>query len=374
MKTSVDLILTVDYEVFGNGSGSVRNCVVEPSAAMVEIANKHQVPLTFFVDTLEFSKMGKCPSTADDGAMVREQLKHFLTLGHDLQLHLHPQWREAIRTNEGWSLDDQGWRIGDFSEREVESMVRMAKNWLTDLAKEAGVPYCCDVFRAGGWAIQPSNHVVRALNACGIRIDSTIAPGLRNTDKRAWFDFTAVPQKSSWRCHGSVCEEGPGALLEVPIAVGEMSYWRHLGLLLAQRRRPGTPCGCHGHYAHSKHYWAMMRKVKDRLMNLGKVMFDFSVLPAEAMIDIVDQKSQLATGRSTPIVAISHSKNFTEQSAEALDELLTWAKTKEHVRFSTYGQWYQRLESSGPKVVSDFPKRSTPTSLPDLAQVGRIAC
>ena len=109
-------------------------------------------------------------------------------------------------------------------------------------------------------------------------------------------------------------------------------------------------------------------------MNLGTVMFDFSVLPAGAMIDIVEQKTRLASGRATPVVAISHSKNFTEQSAEELDALLTWAKSQEYVRLSTYGQWQQHLGSSETGVVSDFRKRSIAAPLPDLAQVSRIAC
>ena len=103
-------------------------------------------------------------------------------------------------------------------------------------------------------------------------------------------------------------------------------------------------------------------------------MFDFSVLPAGAMIDIVEQKTRLASGRATPVVAISHSKNFTEQSAEELDALLTWAKSQEYVRLSTYGQWRQHLGSSETGVVSDFRKRSIAAPLPDLAQVSRIAC
>ena len=35
------LILTVDYELFGNGSGDIVNCVIKPTAMMLDIADRY---------------------------------------------------------------------------------------------------------------------------------------------------------------------------------------------------------------------------------------------------------------------------------------------------------------------------------------------
>ena len=51
------LILTADYEVFGDGSGDVSACVVEPTEAMLSVAARHGAPVTLFVESLEFDAM-----------------------------------------------------------------------------------------------------------------------------------------------------------------------------------------------------------------------------------------------------------------------------------------------------------------------------
>ena len=48
------LILTADYEVFGNGSGCVKKCMVEPTIRMLDICDKYGAKLTLFVDVCEY--------------------------------------------------------------------------------------------------------------------------------------------------------------------------------------------------------------------------------------------------------------------------------------------------------------------------------
>jgi hypothetical protein len=47
------LILSVDYEIFGNGSGDVRQHVIESARRMAAICEKHGVPLAVFFELEE---------------------------------------------------------------------------------------------------------------------------------------------------------------------------------------------------------------------------------------------------------------------------------------------------------------------------------
>ena len=53
----VHFIPTVDVEVFGDGSGCVQGCVVEPTQGLLDLAEAHEARLTLFVDALGFSVM-----------------------------------------------------------------------------------------------------------------------------------------------------------------------------------------------------------------------------------------------------------------------------------------------------------------------------
>ena len=48
------LVLTVDYEIFGNGTGDVRQHVTEPTERMCRIAEKFGMPVTVFFEMEEY--------------------------------------------------------------------------------------------------------------------------------------------------------------------------------------------------------------------------------------------------------------------------------------------------------------------------------
>ena len=47
----MNLFLTFDYELFfGSSTGTVQKCLIEPTNRLLEMARKHKVSMTFFVD------------------------------------------------------------------------------------------------------------------------------------------------------------------------------------------------------------------------------------------------------------------------------------------------------------------------------------
>ncbi|RLJ22075.1 hypothetical protein DJ030_02570 [bacterium endosymbiont of Escarpia laminata] len=323
MNQPAQLILTVDYEVFGDGSGQPRPCVLESTERILAIAESRGVPLTLFVEALEFAAMEREPACQAQSDAVRLQLTEALARGHDLQLHLHPQWWDAKLDPAGnWQLDLSRWRIGDLPFHEVAGLLEQGKVWLEGLGRQQRPDYRCIAFRAGGWCIQPSALVLAALSDQGFLIDSTVAPGLRNATAGEWSDFRDAPDLPFWNVDQNLTVPVSHGVWEFPILTGRVARLDHLKAL----RKAGLAEGCQGSYRGPRGAAARLYGRLSRLRQLGAVMLDFSTLPAPQLIEITRQWCERFAGEpaSLPLAAIGHSKNFTATSERALTEYLDW--------------------------------------------------
>lgn len=338
------LILTVDYELFGNGSGDIEHCLVNPADTMVSIADKFGAKLTFFVETMEFVAMEQEPALVDEVGRVRQQLIEVMNGGrHDVQLHLHPQWASATYLDKvGWDLDMSKWRIGDIGYDNVSEYLKSGKQWLDELLIPFFPGYKCLAFRAGGWCIQPSEIVVDNLLRNDFKIESTVAPGFHNVSKGEWSDFRKAPDEPYWRVEKDICQRAEDGILEVPIVTGKIGRWRHLQSI--RRLRPdssgGLAPGCCGNYqgpdGRLQTTWGKLSKLR----HLGNVMLDFSTMPVDVLIDVTRQwfDRYRGDGRQIPVVAIAHTKNFSRNSAKSLEKYMAWV-SENNMEFSTYRQW-----------------------------------
>jgi hypothetical protein len=77
-----------------------------------------------------------------------------------------------------------------------------------------------------------------------------------------------------------------------------------------------------------------------KLLDLNFAKLDFSTMPLQSLIDITeDWTSRFASSqRPTPIVAIAHTKTWTNRSMEACEAYLQWARDA-GINFSTYSAW-----------------------------------
>src|SRR5438552_5548626 len=99
MKPTIFLALTHDWELRGDGSGDIEQIQFAPLRKLLEIYRKHNARTTLLPDVMQqlrFRQLeGKYPKLkplADSwDEHVREAFRH----GHDVQLHLHPQWLSA---------------------------------------------------------------------------------------------------------------------------------------------------------------------------------------------------------------------------------------------------------------------------------------
>lgn len=221
--------MTLDYELFGNGSGDVFKHIIEPTEKILSIAEKHNARLTIFFEVIEYwrlkdewNKGNTMGYTENPIKAIENQIRQAVNNGHDVQLHLHPQWVDAVWKDEKWHVNESDWRLGGYEregEYSLKGLFEKGKKTLEELIKPIRPNYVCNVVRAGGFCIQPSERIVNAMRETGFRCDSSIYPGGIETGCRQFFDFTRLPDDVGfWHCGRSVEEVvSESDIIELPI-------------------------------------------------------------------------------------------------------------------------------------------------------------
>lgn len=227
------LVFTLDYELFGNGSGDVFKHIIEPTEKLLVIAEKYGLKYTFFFEVIEYWKLkeewGKGNAMGykiNPVVAMENQLKEAFRNGHDIQLHLHPQWVDAYWQDDKWNVNLNEWRLGGYhreGENSLENLFRRGKQTLEELLKPVCPEYQCVAVRAGGYNIQPSEEIVKAMIATGIKVDSSIYPGGKETGLLSNYDYTTIdPSLGEWQIGERLEEQGASSLTELPIVAFPM--------------------------------------------------------------------------------------------------------------------------------------------------------
>jgi hypothetical protein len=132
------------------------------------------------------------PHLADLAAEWEATVKGVLQRGHDVQLHVHPQWSDA-RYEKGWTLNGS-WQLPQYSLQETRAMLGSAKDYLEGLLQPLDPRYRCVTFRSGSWAFAPSDHIIPTLIELGIRADISMADGLYFAGPRVWVDYRGIDE------------------------------------------------------------------------------------------------------------------------------------------------------------------------------------
>ena len=361
------LILTVDLEVFGNGSGCVQQCACAPLERMARLVEAYGARLEIFVEAIEFAVMEGDPAHADTVRAVKRQLADMVRRGHQLQIHIHPQWDGAYPDDakQGWVFKGGTWRTGDTDPDRLVHLLHMSNAWIREAVQEVHEDYGCSVFRAGGWCIQPSEEVVPVLRSMGLNIDSSVAPGLANDDPDTWYDFRSSPEKPWWRVDAEVDRPGSGDFIEVPIAAPRVNAARHLRARVARRREGEFAPGCVGTYSGRKGGMQGISRIWKKARDARRAMLDYCTLPADLMIDGIQEW----IGRfgevdgPIPVVAIGHTKNFSESAERELEKLLVWVSEQDSLRIDSYRGWYETVIGKSATVSGPAKQRQDGESL-----------
>src|ERR1700745_634460 len=97
----IECVFTLDYEIYGNGEGSLRNLVLDPTRQLAELFQEFEAPFVVFTEAMEFAEMESAKSDPDT-VEVRTQLRELRATGHEIALHLHPWWANARYEGGQW--------------------------------------------------------------------------------------------------------------------------------------------------------------------------------------------------------------------------------------------------------------------------------
>lgn len=342
------LIFTTDYEIFGNGSGCVEKCMIEPTEKMASILERHGASLTLFVDVCEywaFEKEYAAGKMKEDWAkMIKSQLQDLVKRGHDVQLHFHPQWLDYSFDGTNWTLNYDLWRIGnlkyedsEFPERGLKDLFASGKRTLEEILVPVKKDYTCHIFRAGAWSMQPEKDVLKAMSENGFDIDSTVAPGLAFEDDFTYYDFKDSPEDATWKIENSLNSISlNGKINEIPIFTAEMPLVQRLKFVALKKQKgiPMKPDGCVGSSVATAGK-GKIEKVRE-VLGEKKKMFTFGdATSSDEMVFFIQKalkRFKSSDKYMLPAVAISHPKTFANDLE--LIKFLEWCQLQENVVFS----------------------------------------
>jgi SAM-dependent methyltransferase len=182
-------LLTVDYETWQPiPPGRVVDWdadVLRPTAALLDALDAEGAKLTLFAEMGEWIWLRENdPAVA---ARIEDQLRDALARGHDVQLHLHPNWLPELgaRFEDGeWHWDEGCGRAADYP-GDLTELIARCKRLLEDTLRPVDPGYEVTSFRAGAYEAQPFRRLHDALVANGIHCDSSVHPGGHEPD-RSW--------------------------------------------------------------------------------------------------------------------------------------------------------------------------------------------
>ena len=357
-KGKLVLLLTADYEVFGNGTGSVKHCLINPAEEIMRTCERYGSRVTFFVDVCEYwaFKTEEDKGSFSEGylpaTLIKNQLQDAIRRGHDVHLHFHPQWLDyKFISDQKWELNYDYWRLSMVPAQEggpvmsIKELFAKGKQTLEDMLQPVSAEYKCQAFRAGAWCIQPEADVIKAMEEVGIKYDSTVAPGIKIDDGITKCDFLGAPFKiSQWKITDNVVEPNEdGKVIEVPIFSSNLTTARsniYRALKLARRTYKG-PKGCTGKPVAAEIAKSTPKSLLVKVKG-GSKMFDFcggaTFEEMRFMVNTAKRRFRdiLKEGDDVPVVAIGHPKNF--GTSKELNKLLLKMSKRKSVRLDKLSQ------------------------------------
>ena len=345
----IECIFTLDYEIYGNGAGSLKDLVYEPGEKLREIFLKRGARFVNFVEVAELQQIEKAGT--DPGIeLVKRQIANYYREGFEIALHLHPQWCNARYDGSCWLLDYSEYNLCELPRKRISEIVENSLEYLRHLVSDS--QFSPLSFRAGNWLFQPTHHAASVLAENGIRIDSSVFKGglqhNHNLDYRP-----AMKNGYYWPFSNDVNKpDATGPWIEVPIYAEMVSSWK-----MIQPKRVGMGAGFGGSTRNLAH---KINRLRDFLRFRYPLKLDFCRMTLDELTSMMEKliaKDQKNPASYKPIVAIGHTKDL--KDPKTVDAFLSFLHAK-GIPTCTFSGIYSKLSGTNFPAV---PYRSLAQSI-----------
>jgi hypothetical protein len=329
----IECIFTIDYEVYGNGEGSLKHLVYEPAERLKAIFQAQGKRFVVFVEVAEL-EMIEAIGTDPAINLVKHQIRDFYRQGFELGLHLHPQWYKGQYQDGRWVLDYSEYNLCMLPRRRIVEIVNRSIAYFRKLLDIADfTPFS---FRAGNWLFQPTKTVATVLAERGVKVDSSVFKGgLQHQYK---LDYRqALRNGYYWTFMDQVDVPDPqGALLELPIHTQMVPSWK---MLTAKRIGLQRKASSVGQIGKSK-----LGQLLDLMRFRYPLKFDFCRMTISELIHMLDGVVGQDRDKGAlfqPLVAIGHTKDLVD--FDAVESLLSYIGER-GIPVSTFEEVYPKCQ------------------------------
>ncbi len=298
----IDFVFTIDYEIYGNGEGSLKKHVYDPTEKLMNIFEKYNRRFVTFVELAEFEKI-ESEGTDNYIGQVKNQIKTLYQMGYEIGLHLHPQWYNAHFTNEKWVLDYSEYNLCLLPRGRIVKIIDSSIVYIRSLlGSDDFTPLS---FRAGNWLFQPSHVLAKVLADKSIKVDSSLFKG--GVQKHYKLDYRqALKNDYYWSFTDDINEPDPeGLLIELPIYTRMVPFWK-----MFTKKRIGLQQKNIGERQFNRNKY-------DRVFNLMRFFYpmklDFCRMTINELVELMEfaiKKDKKSPEVYKPIIAIGHTKDL----------------------------------------------------------------
>lgn len=353
------IVLTIDYEIFGNGTGDVREHVVDPTERMARIAERYDAPLTIFVEMEELLAFERHASELRDQLgyvphdLIRGQVKDLAERGHDMQLHLHPQWHHAALVGGRWRLDDTKQTVDSLFSTVQETIryIGDRKGELEEMVRGSAPNKPVVAYRAGAFSAQPGRNLIPALVKNRIEIDSSVVVGLQHQNEYLRLDYRNAPaDKPMWRVGADVAVEDPsGPLVEIPIGSvsGRRFHQATFGRLKAKFSKH-VPREQQGKLIRELGVSGNPLQLARFLWQEVPIKFDFHNVSPRKLLRWIQAVPKPPPGSLDVVVLIGHTKEHCDD--RMFESFVAAAAAEQDLRIVSFGELAEQLKVAGQSI------------------------
>lgn len=354
----IECLFTLDYEIFGNGEGALRELVYDPAERLTAIFEKWDARFVNFVEVAEFERIEEQGTDPCIG-LVRKQIRELYQKGFEIALHLHPQWYNAHHDQGQWRLDYSEYNLCTLPRTRIVQIVERGLSYLRYAVDQT--QFTPLSFRAGNWLFQPTRTAAGVLAENGVKIDSSVFKG--GLQHHYHLDYRhALKNGYYWPFSTDAnLPDANGEWVEVPIYSEMVPLWR---MATSKRMSLGKNAGMTGKTAGRK-----LNRVLDFLRFRYPRKFDFCRMTLDEMTSMVERvirQDAKTPDVYRPLVAIGHTKDLID--FESIDAFLAFLRAK-GIAVRTFPEIYPKLSqgTASPLVSGQIINREAPS---DASVVG----